>query len=72
MNLLDAIKLLETTNFDKHGYSNTIIESKSLRKHLINSKYGICQCGYDWPFPYNPKVEDFMATDWQIYVRNEW
>lgn len=65
MNLVDAIKLLET-NLDENDFGETIIESKLLRKFLINSKHGICQCGNDWPYPYNPKIEDFKATDWEI------
>lgn len=65
MNFLEAIKLLED-DFDKHGYSKTIIESKLLKKYLINSKYGMCECGNDWPFPYHPKKEDFIVKDWEI------
>lgn len=66
MNIIDAVNLLENDMEGESDYSKTIIHSKSLDKYLVNSKYGICQCGSDWPSAYFPKTEDFKATDWEI------
>ena len=66
MNIIEAVSLLENDIDGESDYSKTIIFSKSLQKYLVNSKYGICQCGNDWPYAYLPKTEDFKATDWEI------
>ncbi len=65
MNIIEAVKLMDDVVKDD-DYGKVIIVSPSLQKYLINSKYGICQCGHDWPTAYFPKTEDFKVDDWQI------
>jgi hypothetical protein len=65
MNIIDAINLMDEVA-EGDDYGKVIIESKSLMKYLVNSKYGICQCGNDWPYAYRAHVEDFKVNDWEI------
>jgi len=69
MTFEQAISGLDT-DFDNHGYSRKMAKSSSRNLHLINSKYGLCKCGNDWPSLYNPTKEDVAATDWKIYEPN--
>lgn len=64
MNLLEAIKLLDTPENEELG--NTVIKSTILNKWLVNSKYGICQCTNDWPVPHVFQKEDFDVIDWEV------
>ena len=65
MNIEEAILKLDEP-VGKDDYSKLFAYSKSLGKHLIKSKYGLCICTCDWPAPYSLQKKDFETTDWEI------
>lgn len=65
MKFEDAVLLLGD-DFDKFDFSRNRMFSKSLGKWLVKSKYGLCQCGSDWPFPYYENPKDKEVEDWEV------
>ena len=66
MELLDALKLLDTDIKEGH-YGKKIIVSKSLDDlWLFNSHYGLCTRSRDWPTPHTIRKIDIEAKDWEL------